>query len=305
MSADETGYVQDALQEYTGGTDLYFNAKEGNSYVIVIEFNGTSNAITFTVTEVTPWDKDTEIKDTPKIDTSKATEGGKTNESGSTPAESYTGEVSNMYLLQYIEDLYWFTKNVDTDPIDTSNGYQYLTIEIHTYFTKAVDSDDEDIYYVKIPALSQFKIHIPNEDGLHLQWGNNNNRIEFIWGSAWGEYTFEAKKYYKLTGITSTKGSQDWIKPTSGRYFLTEDSGNPIPVTLAFKPSTSILYILDADAIAGDYSAREFHPSNTGWVDPEYGFELKLDDETTTTKHGILGGVVIGQGEKPSTARRK
>jgi hypothetical protein len=257
--------------------------QEGFSYVILVEFTG--NAIKFTVSSVTPWDKEESINlsssSTPSnapqtIDISGATDiddGTKSN------VKYYEGEVSDIYLFQYADGLYKIRTSNDTNPRDLW-GYE---IEMHTYFTKSVDSEGDEIYYVTVPILTEFRIYMPLSDNLHKQWANQNTRLAFLWGDQWGTSTFSPNEYFTIQGYAGGGGDAAYVG--NGKT-----SSNPIlkDVTVAFKPSKNLLYLLDKQ---GEYSKTEFYPSSTATAYPVGGYTL-VEDEGEAT-NGLLGGVII------------
>jgi hypothetical protein len=255
----------------------------GFSYVITVEFSG--NEIKFTVYTVTPWDDETNIPigtsstpaDTPQtIDISEANgidDGTKTN------VKYYDGEVSDIYLFQYADGLYKIKTSNDTNPRDLW-GYE---IEMHTYFTKSVDSEGDEIYYVTVPILTEFRIYMPLSDNLHKQWANQNSRLAFLWGDQWGTSTFSPNEYFMIQGYAGGGGDAAYVGDG-------KKSSDPIlkDVTVAFKPSKNLLYLLDKQ---GEYSKPEFYPSNSGTAYPVGGYTL-VEDEGEAT-NGLLGGVII------------
>jgi hypothetical protein len=317
MSADETGYVQDALQEYTGGTDLYFNAEEGNSYVITIEFNGTSNAITFTVTEVIKWDDEQEINDTPSVPTTadydisggegntdkvdvevKEQETEDPNVIYDPDGNEYIMGNSNIALLEYPSYLYYW--DATANEMKTDNTYLYSRRA--TYFQKL----SNDCYYVKVKELVEFKIIAPTSENMHKKPEERLDSKTILggWGAIYDANNIvyaNIGQSYKLNYTTTNKTNKE-----DRDYVYTVDaSKTPLSeVTLYFYPNESILVIEANSENDLAYTYQEYHPS---WgTDEKYGVNYAGYTSTNPNKTDSTEESTDNSAESTqSTARRK
>jgi hypothetical protein len=299
MSAEAEDYVQDVLETYENkGTDLKFNAEEGNSYVITIEFNGTSNAITFTVTEVTPWDKDTEIKDddddddnTPTTNLSQGKEGGSDNlEEGTVKVND---GYSNIMLFEYFNGEYdsstWsFNFPLIVNSYGTYPIYGIDNLARHTYFETV--NADKGLYSATVESLNAFYIVIPTDENVNHNINIDDSK-EFLymggvdWNYSWAEEAdLENLKYNISLGnsyqIKVLKSGQKVSYTAAAVDSNKQDTQTPlknVKITLDISKASEGIYKIKLQD-AGEnptYSEQQIHWKiiNSDKIDPERGLK--------------------------------
>jgi hypothetical protein len=261
----------------------------GNSYVIIAAL--TADDLTVSVTkeepdgeeDTTPIPTPPDIKDIEEAPTDKDLGDG-------TPSNGTLEGNSDFYLFEYYQGEYdtetgkfapVYIKDSDTEYGTWEIGSSGYGVERHTYFT--VLDKEAGLYYVTVPSLNTFRIHMPNEEYKNLRFGDDLTRVLVVGGAAWGtgydanateddtsKYCLTKGKKYKLYLTDVGKGgSYNYIHVDDGSITTTP----MLNVTLVIDINNSYLYVLDAEEDAV-YSQPQYHLSWGQKIDVLGGVKL-------------------------------